>query len=99
MLRIGWLARGDESRLALYGAAIAGLVRERRKLKLGPLAIPYYFALANAASLVAFWKALCGDTYVTWEPVHAARAANPAPETAAGSDTQQYRAHKQAANG
>ena len=96
---VDWLRFAFIGQLALYGAAIAGLVRERRKLKLGPLAIPYYFALANAASLVAFWKALCGDTYVTWEPVRAARAVNPAPETAAGSDTQQYRAHKQAANG
>jgi hypothetical protein len=96
---VDWLRFAFIGQLALYGAAIAGLVRERRKLKLGPLAIPYYFALANAASLVAFWKALCGDTYVTWEPVRAARAANPAPETAAVSDTQQYRAHKQAANG
>jgi hypothetical protein len=85
--------------LALYGAAIAGLVRERRKLKLGPLSFPYYFALANAASLVAFWKALRGDAYVTWEPIRETRNANPSPETAAGSDTQQYRAHKQAVNG
>ncbi|WP_410970070.1 hypothetical protein, partial [Salmonella sp. SAL4458] len=84
--------------LALYGVAIAGLVGERLKIKLGPLAIPYYFALANVASLIAFWKALCGDAYVTWEPVRAARAANPVPETAAGSNAQQYRAQEQAAS-
>src|SRR5215475_12301034 len=94
-----WLRFAFIGQLALYGAAIAGLVRERRKLKLGPLAFPYYFALANAASLVAFWKALRGETYVVWEPIRDARNANPSPETAASSDTQQYRAHKQVANG
>jgi cellulose synthase/poly-beta-1,6-N-acetylglucosamine synthase-like glycosyltransferase len=94
-----WLRYAFIGQLALYGAAIAGLVRERRKLKLGPLAIPYYFALANAASLVAFWKALRGDTYVTWEPIRETLNANPSSETAAGGDAQQYHAHKQAVNG
>jgi cellulose synthase/poly-beta-1,6-N-acetylglucosamine synthase-like glycosyltransferase len=94
-----WLRYFFIGQLALYVAAIAGLVRERRKLKLGPLAYPYYFALANAASLVAFWKALRGDAYVTWEPIRDARNANPSPETAADGDAQQYRAHKQIANG
>jgi len=94
-----WLRCAFIGQLALYGAAIAGLVRERRKLKLGPLAIPYYFALANAASVVAFWKALRGDTYVTWEPIRETRNADPSSETANDSDTQQYRAHKQAVNG
>jgi len=96
-----WLRFAFIGQLALYGAAIAGLVRERRKLKLGPLAIPYYFALANAASLVAFWKALRGDAYVTWEPIREASNPDPSPETPeieAGSDAQQYRAQEQAAS-
>src|SRR6266508_2774495 len=92
-----WLRFAFIGQLALYGAAIAGLVRERRKLKLGLLAFPHYFALANAASLVAFWKALRGETYVVWEPIRDARNANPSPETAAGSDTKKYRAHRQVA--
>src|SRR5215475_6354574 len=96
---IDWLWFAFLGQMALYGAAIAGFVRERRKLKLGPLAFPYYFALANAASLVAFWKALRGETYVVWEPIREERNVNPSPETADGSDTQQYRAHKQAVNG
>ena len=79
-----WLRFAFIGQLALYGAAIAGLVRERRKLKLGPLAIPYYFALANAASLVAFWKALRGDAYVTWEPIREASNPDPSPEIEAG---------------
>jgi cellulose synthase/poly-beta-1,6-N-acetylglucosamine synthase-like glycosyltransferase len=94
-----WLRFAFIGQLALYGAAIAGLVRERRKLKLRFLAIPYYFALANAASVVAFLKALRGEAYVTWEPIRDARNANLSPETAAGSDAKQYRAQKQAVNG
>jgi cellulose synthase/poly-beta-1,6-N-acetylglucosamine synthase-like glycosyltransferase len=96
-----WLRFAFIGQLALYGAAIAGFVRERRKLKLGLLAIPYYFALANAASLVAFWKALRGDAYVTWEPIREASNPDPSPETPeieAGSDAQQYRAQEQAAS-
>jgi cellulose synthase/poly-beta-1,6-N-acetylglucosamine synthase-like glycosyltransferase len=96
-----WLRFALIGQLALYSAAIAGFVRERRKLKLGPLAIPYYFALANAASLVAFWKALRGDAYVTWEPIREARNEDPSPETPeteAGSDAQKYRAQEQAAS-
>jgi cellulose synthase/poly-beta-1,6-N-acetylglucosamine synthase-like glycosyltransferase len=93
-----WLRFAFIGQLALYGAAIAGLVRERRKLKLGLLAIPYYFALANAASLVAFWKALRGDAYVTWEPIREANNPDPSPEMEAGSDAQQYRAQEQAAS-
>ena len=94
-----WLRFAFIGQLALYGAAIAGLVRDRRKLKLGPLAIPYYFALANAASLLAFWKALRGDAYVTWEPIRETRNANPRAETASDDGAKQYRAHKQAVNG
>jgi cellulose synthase/poly-beta-1,6-N-acetylglucosamine synthase-like glycosyltransferase len=96
-----WLRFALIGQLALYGAAIAGLVRERRNLRLGPLAIPYYFALANAASLVAFWKALRGDAYVTWEPIREARNEDPSPETPeteAGRDAQQYRAQEHAAS-
>jgi cellulose synthase/poly-beta-1,6-N-acetylglucosamine synthase-like glycosyltransferase len=82
-----WLRFAFIGQLALYGAAIAGLVRERRKIKLRLLAIPYYFALANVASLVAFLKALNGENYVVWEPVRDARNANPGPEMAAGGES------------
>jgi cellulose synthase/poly-beta-1,6-N-acetylglucosamine synthase-like glycosyltransferase len=93
-----WLRFAFIGQLALYGAAIAGLVRERRGLELGLLSIPYYFALANAASLVAFWKALRGETYVVWEPIRDERDANSTPETVVISNAQKYRAHKQAAD-
>ncbi len=80
-----WLRFAFLGQSALYGAAIVGFIGERLKIKLGPLAIPYYFVLVNAASLVAFLKFLRGETYVTWEPVRDARNATPTPETAPGS--------------
>jgi len=73
---VEWLRFAFLGQLALYGAAIVGGAGERLKVKLGPLAIPYYFVLVNAASLVAFLKALRGETYVTWEPVREAHNAN-----------------------
>lgn len=84
---VDWLLVAFLGQLAFYGAALAGWICERLKIKLGPLAIPYYFALVNVASLVAFLKALYGETYVVWEPIRDARNANPSPETAAGGDS------------
>ncbi|MBO0724749.1 MAG: glycosyltransferase family 2 protein [Blastocatellia bacterium] len=78
-----WLRFALIGQLVFYGGAIAGFIRERRKLRLGLLAIPYYFALTNVAALVAFLKAMQGETYVTWETVRDARNANPDHETAA----------------
>jgi cellulose synthase/poly-beta-1,6-N-acetylglucosamine synthase-like glycosyltransferase len=78
---VGWLRFAFLLQLFLYGAALAGFVGERQKVKLGPLAIPYYFALVNVASLVAFLKALYGETYIVWEPVRDAGAASPSPKT------------------
>jgi cellulose synthase/poly-beta-1,6-N-acetylglucosamine synthase-like glycosyltransferase len=84
---VDWLRFAFLGQSALYGAAIVGFIGERLKVKLGPLAIPYYFVLVNVASLVAFLKFLRGEAYVTWEPVRDARNATPTPETAPGSYT------------
>jgi len=73
---VDWLRFAFRGQLALYGAAIIGGAGERLKVRLGPLAIPYYFVLVNAASLVAFLKVLRGETYVTWEPIRDSRNAN-----------------------
>lgn len=54
---------------ALYTAALGGWVAERAGLRLGPLAIPYYFVIANAASIVALAKFLRGEKHVVWEPI------------------------------
>jgi cellulose synthase/poly-beta-1,6-N-acetylglucosamine synthase-like glycosyltransferase len=54
---------------AFYLAAAAGSAAERAGLKLGPLGMPYYFALANGASLVALVKFARGENHVVWEPI------------------------------
>jgi hypothetical protein len=77
-----WLRFALAGQLALYGAAVAGFVIDRRKGKLGLLAIPYYFALGNVAAVVAFFKAMLGEAYVTWETVRDDPRATPDLETA-----------------
>lgn len=52
-----------------YLAAITGWICDRLGLRIGLLGFPYYFALANAASLVAFIKFMRGESHVIWEPV------------------------------
>src|SRR5215831_1944616 len=84
---VEWLRLALLGQLALYGAAIAGWIGERLKIKLGALAIPYYFVLVNAASFVAFLKAIRGQTYVVWEPIRDAHGANPGPKTATSQDS------------
>jgi cellulose synthase/poly-beta-1,6-N-acetylglucosamine synthase-like glycosyltransferase len=79
---VEWLRLAFLGQLALYGAAVIGWVGEGLKIKFGPLAIPYYFALVNVASFVAFLKALCGKTYVVWEPNRDADRATPGGGTA-----------------
>jgi len=84
---VEWLRFAFFGQLALYGAATVGWIGERLKIRLGPMAIPYYFALVNIASFVAFLKALYGETYVVWEPIRDAPVANPNPETATSHDS------------
>src|SRR5215510_8353109 len=84
---VEWLRLAFLGQLALYGAAVIGWVGERLKIKFWPLAIPYYFALVNVASFVACLKALCGKTYVVWEPNRDADRATPVVETAGSHDS------------
>jgi cellulose synthase/poly-beta-1,6-N-acetylglucosamine synthase-like glycosyltransferase len=58
---------------AACGLAFAGWCAERLRLRLGLLAVPYYFVLANAASMLALLKFLRGQAHVTWEPVRQPR--------------------------
>jgi cellulose synthase/poly-beta-1,6-N-acetylglucosamine synthase-like glycosyltransferase len=58
--------------VAFYSAALIGYLCERLQLRLGPLAIPYYFALVNIASIKAFLKFMRGENHVVWEPVREA---------------------------
>ncbi len=53
--------------------ALAGWVGDRIGARLGPIRLPYYFALVNVATVAAFIKFLRGDAYVVWEPVRETR--------------------------
>jgi cellulose synthase/poly-beta-1,6-N-acetylglucosamine synthase-like glycosyltransferase len=80
-----WCRLAFFGQVALYSVAVIGWVAERLKIKIGPLAIPYYFVLVNAASLMAFLKALYGEAYVVWEPIREARSSSPGAKAASGS--------------
>jgi cellulose synthase/poly-beta-1,6-N-acetylglucosamine synthase-like glycosyltransferase len=70
LLSSGWFFRQlFLAQSIFYCAALAGWLSESLGIRLGRLAIPYYFVLANAASLVAFLKFVGGQSHVTWEPV------------------------------
>ncbi|MCY7376318.1 MAG: glycosyltransferase family 2 protein [Pyrinomonadaceae bacterium] len=55
--------------IAFYAIALVGWILERNGRKLGILAIPFYFVLANLASLIGFYKFLRGERYARWEPI------------------------------
>jgi cellulose synthase/poly-beta-1,6-N-acetylglucosamine synthase-like glycosyltransferase len=52
-----------------YLAAFAGWALDCMGRRTGLLTIPYYFTLANLASIIAFIKFLRGDSRLTWEPM------------------------------
>jgi hypothetical protein len=55
--------------LLFYAMAFVAWLAEKFGKKLGILAIPLYFVLANWASVVAFAGFLSGETYARWEPI------------------------------
>jgi cellulose synthase/poly-beta-1,6-N-acetylglucosamine synthase-like glycosyltransferase len=55
-----------------YGAAAVGWVLERSGRHFAPLAIPFYFVLANLASVLAFVRFVRGDRFAAWEPIREA---------------------------
>lgn len=64
-----------------YLAALAGWISERSEKKSGVFAIPLYFVLTNAASLIGFYKFLRGERYASWEPIRDAQNADEAAAT------------------
>ena len=52
-----------------YVLAAAGWVMERSGKRVGLLAMPLYFVLANLASAAAFYQFLRGETYTRWDPI------------------------------
>lgn len=69
---------------AFYAAALAGWAGDALGLRLGPLAIPYYFVLSNVAVVVAFVKFVRGESHVVWQPLREANAE----EVATGAATE-----------
>ena len=53
--------------LAFYAAACAGWLLERIGRARALLAIPFYFCLVNAASLVGLWHAIRGQRLAVWK--------------------------------
>lgn len=56
-----------------YSLAFGGWLIELSGRRLTLVAVPFYFVLANLASLVAFYKFLRGETYARWVPIREAR--------------------------
>lgn len=66
-----------------YFSTIVGWGAERLKVKIGPLAIPYYFLLVNVASVAGFFRFIGGGTQVVWEPNREGRMAKVATDSLA----------------
>jgi cellulose synthase/poly-beta-1,6-N-acetylglucosamine synthase-like glycosyltransferase len=59
-----------------YISAIAGWALTRLGARVGPLAVPYYFVMANIAIVVAFMKHLRGENHVVWDPLRETKRTN-----------------------
>ena len=51
-----------------YSLAVAGWIWDRAGVRCGLAGLPYYFALANTACVVAFSKFMQGEAHIVWEP-------------------------------
>jgi cellulose synthase/poly-beta-1,6-N-acetylglucosamine synthase-like glycosyltransferase len=60
-----------------YYAAFIGWLGARSGAQLGPLSLPYYFVLVNAAVVVAFLKFIRGEAHIVWEPLRESPPAEP----------------------
>ncbi|MDX2045127.1 MAG: glycosyltransferase family 2 protein [Acidobacteriota bacterium] len=66
-----------------YFSTVVGWGAERMKVKIGPLAIPYYFLLVNVASVAGFLRFIGGGTQVVWEPIRESRISTVATDSLA----------------
>lgn len=55
-----------------YSAAVVAWMLERAGVRHQLLALPHYFLLTNAASLLALYQFLRGERYAHWEPIREA---------------------------
>lgn len=73
-----WYGAALAAQLLFYGLAAAGLVAERRGVRLGPLAAPYYFCVVSAAGIAAVVRYARGGADATWAPTSSASVRNEA---------------------
>jgi cellulose synthase/poly-beta-1,6-N-acetylglucosamine synthase-like glycosyltransferase len=57
------------AQLTAYTCAALPWILERVGMRSRLLALPQYFVLANAASVIALYKFLSGNRYARWEPI------------------------------
>ena len=69
------------AQVLFYFSTAVGWSAERLKVKIGPLAIPYYFLLVNVASVAGFFRFIGGGTQVVWEPIREGRISKSAKDT------------------
>jgi len=55
--------------VVFYTGAAGGWLVEKTGKRLSLLAIPFYFVLANLASVIGFYKFVRGERYAAWEPI------------------------------
>jgi cellulose synthase/poly-beta-1,6-N-acetylglucosamine synthase-like glycosyltransferase len=75
------------AQILFYYAAFIGWLGARWGVEFGPLALPYYFVLVNAAAVVAFMKFMRGETHVVWEPLRDRPQTEPDGDSEQGSRT------------
>jgi len=66
LLNIGFFRLTILAQIIFYGAALTAFGLDRIGRKQGLLALPFYFCLVNAASLVGFFRALQGQRMAVW---------------------------------
>jgi cellulose synthase/poly-beta-1,6-N-acetylglucosamine synthase-like glycosyltransferase len=66
LLQSPWFRLILGAQIAFYSAALVAWILDRMGRKQGILALPFYFCLVNAASLVGFWKAARGQRMAVW---------------------------------
>jgi len=71
------------AQVTVYLAAVASWLLERAGVRSELLAFPQYFALTNIATVVAFYKFICGERYASWQPIREQHA--PAPNSLSGA--------------
>lgn len=55
--------------IAFYTVTILGWIIDGKGIRFRPLSLPYYFLLANIASLAGFYKFFKGERYAFWDPI------------------------------